>query len=51
MPTQQAGKTMTVNKNEYEALIHCVQVTKEYLQGKSQSFESANELIKNLKKL
>ncbi len=44
-------ETVTVNKAEYDALVHNIQVTKEYLQGKAKGFDNANELIKSLKKL
>lgn len=47
----QEKKTVTIQKGEYEALIQCVQVTKEYLRGKKQVFSSAKDLIKNLKSL
>ena len=43
--------TIVVNKQSYEALLQAVQVTKEYLQGKSEKFDSPEELIANLKGL
>lgn len=43
--------TVTVDKGKYEALVHSVQVTKEFIQGKSESFKTPDELIKNLKNL
>ncbi len=47
----QKNSTIVVDKEEYEALVQAVQVTQEYLQGKSQGFSSPEELIENLKKL
>ena len=44
-------KTVTIDKEEYEALLHTAQVTSEYLEGKVESFDSADDLIANLKSL
>ena len=41
--------TLQINKKEYEALLHNFQVAKEYLQGKAEGFDSADELIESLK--
>lgn len=53
MPTAKQKKEdmVTVNKEEYEALLHVVKVTKEYLEGKGKNFDSAESLIKNLRGL
>ena len=52
MKTVQNNREMvTIEKEEYEALLHMAQVTKEYLQGKAKSFRSAESLIENLKGL
>jgi len=48
-PTQKADNTVTIFQEEYDALVQSVQVTSEYLQGKSEKFHSAEDLIKNLK--
>ena len=47
--TQKADNTVTIFQEEYNALVQSVQVTSEYLQGKSEKFHSAEDLIKNLK--
>ena len=47
--TKQKAETIIVNKKEYEALLHNFQVAKEYLQGKAEGFDSADELIESLK--
>jgi len=44
-------KTITVYKKEYDALVHNFQVISEYLQGEFESFDKAEDLIKNLKSL
>lgn len=52
MPTkQQEKKTVTVKRDTYEALVHSVQITNEFLSGEKKSFFSAKDLIRNLKKL
>ena len=43
--------TVTISKEEYEALLQVSQVTNEYLQGKKESFTSSEDLIANLKSL
>ena len=48
---QQRGETVTIDKEEYEALLHTAQVTSEYLEGKVESFDSKNKLIAHLKNL
>ena len=46
-----SNKTVSVNKEEYEALIQTARVTSEYLEGKVETFDSAESLIRNLKSL
>jgi len=48
---QKSKKTVTIDKEEYEALLHMAKVTSEYLEGKVESFNSADDLISNLKSL
>ena len=42
--------TVTIQKTEYEALIHTAEVTSEYLSGKAKKF-SAAKLIADLRNL
>ena len=54
MPTQikqQSKTTITVDREEYQALLHATKVTSEYLQGNYESFDSTDALISNLKSL
>lgn len=48
---QRSEKTITIDKEEYDALLHTAQVTSEYLEGNIESFDSADSLIANLKSL
>lgn len=41
-------KSITLEKDVYDAMVQCLKVTSEYLQGKSKSFSSPEELIKHL---
>jgi len=42
---------VVISQKKYEALLQSVKVTSEYLQEKYTSFNSAKDLIKNLKNL
>lgn len=44
-----SSKQVTISQEEYDALIHTAEVTMEYIQGKKETFQSAEDLIKNLK--
>ncbi len=44
-------RTITIEEEEYEALLQTARVTAEYLEGKVESFDSADSLIANLKSL
>ena len=46
-----SDKTVTINKEEYEALVQTARVTSEYLAGKVETFDSADSLISNVKAL
>lgn len=49
-PVTSTGKTVTITREEYEALTHTAKVTAEYLSGKAKSFDSIETLISHLKK-
>ena len=42
---------VTIDRDEYDALVQTAKVTGEYLQGQKQSFDSSSKLISNLKSL
>lgn len=48
---KQLNDTITIKKEEYHALLQIARVTSEYMKGKKEKFESANDLIANLKNL
>jgi len=48
---QKSDDIITIAKEEYEALLHTAKVTSEYLSGNSESFDSAEDLIANLKSI
>ena len=45
------NNTVTISQEEYSALKQTVQVNSEYLQGKFESLNSAEDLIKDLENL
>ncbi|MBT4936377.1 hypothetical protein HON22_00505 [Candidatus Peregrinibacteria bacterium] len=48
---QSTGNTITIDKEEYNTLLHIAQVTSEYIEGKDKSFDSSEALISHLKSL